>query len=612
MENIQHPTSNIERPMARCVRRRKKWMLDVGCWMLVVGFGLTLPAQTPPQIPPGGLMQLQVPQPAVDTSAEVTATAAFDPPVVRPGEKTFYRVTVTATESSIQWPEAISAPTELQIGSGARGQLNQFLGNKFLPLTSFVYEVRAATTGRFVVTNFTVDVYGKPLVIPEATLEVAAESSNPPPRQLVLEASATNVFLGEPFRLRVLLPAGPGNTVEALREIQLNGNGLMTDKTATRQSVQMVSINGQSKPAFLCDMVVTPIVAGALRLSAQGFTAGREFSGPIIIQGQAVIPGGPPQYSLLVSDPVEFNVRPLPSAEELPGFTGAMGKFLHDPPELSANRLRVGQPAHLKIVFHGEGELTRLAPPMPPRSPDWQVIPDNPPEIGYTLIPLTDEARGTPAIPFSAFDPASAKYVDLTIPSIPVTVVGESLPVEMAASDGEAKSTAPLKLSGLAETPGKMAESLDPLQLRGWFAGVQLAPVLGFLALWQWDRRRRFLEAHPEIVRRRRARRALRREKRALERAASANDAAAFVRHAADAMRISCAPHFPAHPRALVCADVLTQLEGAEANNRGGDTVRKIFAAADAQFAASARTQTDCLALQSDVAAVLQKLEEKL
>ncbi len=303
----------------------------------------------------------------------------------------------------------------------------------------------------------------------------------------------------------------------------------MTDKTATRQSVQMVSVNGQSKPAFICDMVVTPIVAGPLKFSAQGFTAGREFSGPITIQGQVVIPGGPPQYVLLVSDPVEINVRPLPSADELPGFTGAIGKFLPDPPQLSTNRLRVGEPAHLKIVFHGEGDLTRLVPPEPPRSPDWQIIPDNPPDTGYTLIPLTDEARETPAIPFSYFDPASAKYVDLTIPPLPVTVVGESLPVQLPVSDDGTTSAAPLKLSGLAATPGKTAASLEPLQLRGWFVGVQLAPVLGFLALWQWDRRRRFLEAHPEIVRRRLARRALRREKRALEQAAAAGDAAAFV-----------------------------------------------------------------------------------
>ena len=247
----------------------------------------------------------------------------------------------------------------------------------------------------------------------------------------MLETSATNVFLGEPFRVSVMLPAGPGNEIEALREIQINGDGLMTDKTAVQQSVEAVNLNGQLKPAFICEMVATPIATGPLKFSAQGFTAGREFSGSIAIHGQVVIPGGPPKYVLLVSDAVEINVRPLPSEGELPGFTGAIGKFICDPPQLSPNRLRVGEPVHLKVVFHGEGDLTRLVPPAPPRSPGWQIIPDNPPDTGYTLIPLTDEARETPAIPFSYFDPATAKYVDLTIPPLPVMVIAKGLPVQL-------------------------------------------------------------------------------------------------------------------------------------------------------------------------------------
>jgi len=574
---------------------------------------ILLQAQTPPQPPAGSLIQLQVPQPTVDVSSSVTATATFDPPAVLPGERAFYRVTVDATESSIRWPAEIAAPPELKFGPNARGQLTQFLGNKFSPLTSFIYEARATATGHFAITNFTVDVYGKPLEIPTAGLDVIAENPNPKPaRQLVLESSATNVFLGAPFRVCVMLPAGPGNEIEALREIQLNGDGLMTDKTATRQSVEVVNVNGQPKPVFLCEMVVTPIAAGPLKFSAQGFTAGREFSGPISIQGQVTIPGGPTKYVLLVSDAVEINVRPLPVAGELPGFTGSIGNFSCDPPQLSTNRLRVGEPVHLKAAFHGEGGLTRMVPPDPPRSPDWQIIADNPPDTGYTLIPLTDGVRETPAIPFSYFDPATAKYVDLTISPLPVTVVGDSLPVQLPAFDDETKSAASLKLSGLATTSGKTVGNLKPLQLRGWFVCVQLVPVIGFLALWQWDRRRRFLEAHPEIVRRRQARSALRREKGRLQKAIAAGDAAAFVQHAADAMKISCAPHFPAHPQALVCADVLAQLDGAEQNRRAGETVRKIFAAADSQFAATPQIRADLLALNSDVEAVLQELEAKL
>jgi len=595
------------------------WGLNVECSMWNVFLSglllapFSLPAQAPPQLPPGGLVQLQVAQPVVDVSVPATAMAVFDPPVVQPGEKTFYRVNVVATESSIRWPEKISAPPELQFGAPASGQMSQFLGNQYHPLTAFVYEVRATATGHFAVTNFTVTVYGQPVEIPAATLDVVAENASPnPPPQLMLETSATNVFLGQPFHVRVLLPSGAGNQVEVLQEVQLNSRSLMTDKMTQRQTIQTINLNGQLKPAFLCEMTVTPIATGPLKFSAQGFTAGHQFTGPITIRGQVTLSSGPPKYDLLVSDPVAINVRPLPAGGELPGFTGAIGDFFMDPPQLSTNRIRVGDPVHLKLVFHGKGDLTQLTPPAPPRSRDWEIIADNPPNTGFTFIPLTDEVNATPAIPFSYFDAATTQFVDLTIPPLPVTVVAQGLPTELPPMEDESPSAVPLKLSGLAPSPGKTASSLEPLQLRGWFVGLQLLPVGGFLALWQWDRRRRFLEAHPEIVCRRQARRALRRKKRELQNAASAGDPTAFVRHAADALRIACAPHFPAHPQALVCADVLAQLDDAEKKGRTGETVQKVFAADDAQFAAAPKTQPGLLALQSEVDAALLKLEEKL
>src|SRR6266403_2352735 len=65
-------------------------------------------AEPPPGQDP--LMQLMMSQPPVDLTSPVTPTAVFDPPVVRPGEKTIYRVTFNALEPAIEWPEQIKAP----------------------------------------------------------------------------------------------------------------------------------------------------------------------------------------------------------------------------------------------------------------------------------------------------------------------------------------------------------------------------------------------------------------------------------------------------------------------------------------------------------------------
>jgi hypothetical protein len=113
-------------------------------------------------------------------------------------------------------------------------------------------------------------------------------------------------------------------------------------------------------------------------------------------------------------------------------------------------------------------------------------------------------------------------------------------------------------------------------------------------------------------VRRREARRLLRREKRRLRDAARRSDAAAIVRHAANAIKIASAPHYAAHPQALVCADVLNYLDDTDRNGAVGETVRKIFAAADGRFALTPQMHASLPTLDSDVNAVLLKLEEQL
>lgn len=550
----------------------------------------------------------------VPTTAAAGIEAAFEPPLVQLGEKVFYRVTVAAAAAAIQWPDRFHTPVVLKLEGQARGEILGAVNGQMTPQTTFLYAAVALMPGNITIPPFVIGVNGQRVVVPAATLTVVEDNSisSHPPRQILLEIPRTNYYIGETFVARLLLPAGISNQIDALREVQFNGEGFLAGKTSLRIAVEPVERAGRKLPAYVQEMSLTPIATGNLMLSAQGFTAGREFPGAITITGGATGPvilgGGPARYVLVVSEPVQIKVRPLPEDGRLPGFTGGIGKFMCDLPQLSTNRIRVGEPLLLKAAVRGETGAVKLTPPAPPRLKDWEIIPEHQPGIAFTLIPLTDEPRATPAIPFSCFDPETGKYVNLTIPPVPLTIISDGLPVVLVPADEAPAETVPAQLTGLAPHPGKTMASLKPWQLRPWFVGLQLLPVIGFMALWQWDRRRRFLAAHPEIVRRRQARRALRREKVKLRKAAEAGDAAAFVQHAAAAMRIACAPHFPAHPRALVCADVLVILAG----ERERDTARRILEVDDAQFSATPAIHAGLLALQNDVAAVLQKLEEQL
>jgi hypothetical protein len=231
----------------------------------------------------------------------------------------------------------------------------------------------------------------------------------------------------------------------------------------------------------------------------------------------------------------------------------------------------------------------------------------------YTLIPLTEQATETPAIPFSFFEPGRKAYSDLTIPAVPIQVNPGTIAADLksllqpSTQPGEPELT----LSGLTMSEGKRVRSLTPAQQQPWFPLVQVSPALAFIALCSWDRRRRYLQQHPDILLRRRARRALRRQRREMRRASRAGDAIRFAGAAVGAMQVACAPHYPAEPRALVGSDVLPLLDDARADQK--EIVRRVFASSDAShFSGRTGDAAGLLGLELQLEGVLELLEAKL
>jgi hypothetical protein len=589
----------------------------------------------PPSAPamPDPLMSLMLSQPSIDVSSPVVATASVEPPAIKPGEDATYRVTFNALEESIDWTGQIAAPAQLKLRAGAHGQILVFGGSSLQPRTTYSYHVRSSEPGNFTIPGYVVTVYGKSITVPSTQLEItdAPPPSLQPEQRLLLEVPTTNLFVGQALRVSIVCPVGASPVSQGMLPLQLTGDGFLVDQSAFRQRLDMrlraPGVNNPLAPTF--ETMLVPIRAGQVSAFAQGFFITRA-SGTLVINSAGGVNANWSPYTLLDSEPVQFQVRPLPRDGQLPGFTGAIGTFNLDAAELAISSVRVGDPVKLRVKVRGDGNLARLVAPPPPSSRDWQVFvspPDGaPPQIAqaqgyvifeYSLIPLTQNPRLTPAIPFSYFDPKSAAYADLTIPQIPIQVLPGASPADLQAV---AKANALLPpaekepvLSGLSAVPGVAAGSLAPLQLRAWYPLLQLAPAGAFFGLWSWDRRRRFLEQHPDVLWRRRARRALHRERRALEKAASAGDASRFGILAVSAMRIACAPHYPAEPRALVGGDVLALLPEGDRTGRTGEVVRRFFSITDAErFSCTQPPTSDLLALQPDLESILNQLEERL
>ena len=578
------------------------------------------------------LMSLMLSQPKIDVESPVTPSALFDPPVIKPGEKAIYRISFNALEESIEFPAALPITPRLEVEPGGHGQTLSMVGPKLQPRTSFNFRIRAKEPGQISIPEFKVMVYGQPVTVPATQLEVTTTPppSVGPPQCLTLEVAQTNLFVGQAANVSILFPGLVGIAMQGQVPVQLIGQGFVSDQSTFRPRFEnRAQASGRvANPVFIYEGIVTPIAAGKLSFFAQSFAATRP-NAPAGAPAPAPNPNQP-VYTLLDSDPLNIQVRPLPRSGRLPGFNGAVGNFAVSQPELSTNVIRVGDPVRLTVKVRGDGNLLRLVPPAPPKPLNWQILPGSAeasaPQIilaqgfttfSYTLIPLNEKARYTPAIAYSSFDPEQEVYHDLTIPSVPITIKPGLVPADLQAIvQANAANVEPEKeptLSDLATSPGLVASGLSPVQRRLWFPIAQLLPAGLLVGLWTWDRRRRYFEQHPDELLRRRARRALRRERRSIERAANAGDAPGFVNSVASALRVACAPHYPADPRALVGSDVLSRLPEADRTGPAGTVLRRFFAVFDAaRFDTSPTSTNELLALRPEIERIIQTLEDQL
>jgi len=569
---------------------------------------------------------------SVDMDSPVIARAEFDPAVVPLGGRSVYRIVLTALDESVKLPDQLPAPNGLQLQAGGRGQAYQHLGlQKLQPQTTIIFHATATSTGVFTVPSFPVTVYSKTVTVPEARLTVTgpgATGSREPPRLLV-ELPDGDVYAGQTIKMRVMMLDPGDGTVQGLSQPQITGDSIFSEPLSFGRR-DTIRRNGQTYPAFINEVIITVMREGQERLVAQAHSLSTRQ-----IPGQ---PGAFQSFNALVdSDPVTLTVKPLPKEGQLPGFTGAIGSFQLDPPRVSTNEVRAGDPLTLAVTLRGDGNIGRLTLPQLQFLREWQTFPpvgDSSPSyvilqrgfaaFSYTLIPLSDRLKATPPVPFCYFDPKKGAYVDLTVPPVPLTVKppppGALAQLRSAApmmpnteTDETSSREKEYVLTGLAETPGWGVQSLAPLQRRGWFLALQLVPALSLGGLCVWDRRRRYLEQHPEVIRKRRAQRGLRRQLRLARRASSARDAAGFVTGAINALREACAPHGAANPEALVCADVLEELPAPERHGPNGEVVRRFFAAADSlRFGGVTRDCSDLFSLQPDLERLLDQLKARL
>lgn len=563
----------------------------------------------------------------LDIDSPVTVRTEFDPPTASLGSRVVFRLSINALDESVKVPDQLPAPAGLTLTPGGRAQSMQIVQTgRQQAFTTINFRATPAGVGTYVVPSFKMTAYGKEVVVPETRLTVvsANESALREAPRVILQVPPGEYYVGQTLKCALVLPDPGDGSVQAIMQSHITGEGVFVEPPVVGQRREILQLNGQSVSALIQELTVNLMRSGTQTMIAQTTAYGIRRNPNQLGSMQAT--------TLVDSDPFPILVNPLPTEGRLPGFNGMVGSYQVDAPRLSTNSLKAGEPLVLTVTIRGEGNLGRLTPPQVPLQREWQTFPAisegaNPVAIqqrgfvtfSYTMIPLTDRIKATPAIPFSCFDPKKKAFVDLTLPPVAVKVLPVSpelaaqlqnnSPNTFATPDDGNRRERELVLSGLAEKPGATAIRMVPLQESSWFALIQLVPALALTGFWLWARRRAYLEAHPEILLRRRARRGIRRHLQATSRAASARDSKGFVTSAISALREASAPRGAANPDSLVCADVLAELPQPERQGRAGEMVRQLFAMGDAlRYGGPVKEGPDLFSLKPDLEQLVHRL----
>lgn len=594
----------------------------------------TLPGAMPGQMNPAFVAPItpaaSVMNFPLDSNARPMVHAEFDPPIIAVGSHAIFRVIVSCPNATVRLPETIPAPPGLKLTAGATG--DQMLAVAGRVWRVWVYNFRAEPTesGTFSVPSFTILADDEPLQTPEAAIQIkaSADVTTRRPMEIILRPPERIVFVGEMVPVRMSVWDNGDGRLQNLTNVKIGGDGLLLEPNSiyARQGRSFAYRDGRTIGAIETEALFTPLRAGTLSLSAQA-------EATLAPPGNSATPLAA-YRPLIESSNVVLRATSVPTAGRLPGFNGAIGKLSLLPPALSTDRLRVGEPLKLSVTIRGEGNLPLIPAPIVASNPGWQAFPPTSDPVQgvlgsglasrtfhYSLVPLTAEITTTPAIPFSYFDPATQKFVDLTIPPQRLTVIpGATNEVAAAPIAPAVKTPAEPrqdenedKLRPLADSPGHAVSTLAPLQTRRSFWLVQLIPAALLGGIWLWDKRRRFLAENPEILALRRARRASRRYWAEANVANAAKDVPGFTTAAVRAMQALCAPQAAANPDSLVCRDILELLPEARRAGSEGELVHRFFAVTDGyRFNNGDANGHSLLERRADTDKLLQILSQQL
>lgn len=393
------------------------------------------------------------------------------------------------------------------------------------------WRITPLTEGRAEIPSYTLKVGDKTLTVPSIAFTASQPGTNPN-FILKLEPDKTEAYVGEPVHMK--LTWGLGGKVRSAsfsgpdggkeydvgaidpRPVKARSNPIQQndpyrivpflDGQAVVTSSQ-ATIDEREMATFTMDLVITPRHAGALEI------------GPFRVAFDEVVGRRQPSFfdspfddlastrrSVIASNAVTLNVKPLPEEGRPPDFNGLIGKYSLDA-AAGNTEASVGDPITLTLTIHGPEPLDALKPPslesqpqltadFKPAPEGWDAPASDTQAFGQrtfttTIRPKSDSVTQVPPIRLPYFDTSAGKYDVATSQAIPLKVhASKEVTLADALRPGATSAVAlpsgePARLTSAPAGVGANTETLDALvdQRVNLLATIRSPAGAAFIAL---------------------------------------------------------------------------------------------------------------------------------
>lgn len=462
----------------------------------------------------------------------IRVEASFSPSSISSTSRSTYKVVVHGTQQNPQG--TIPKVSGLRISNNPQSLRSaNFINGVPSVRVELSFQTMPEGIGTYTVPSWNINIDGKVLRVPQASLQVLAPSQSEKKAQQDLRQAAFLEFpLEKPYLFEgetMLAPLTlfiwdrlPVNRIENA-PIKIGASFSSNKLGKWSEEKRNVGRNGKLYSTFTWPVAITAAMAGTKQIGFEvnlrvrvNTRRNSPFSSPFF---NDPFFGFGREESLTVSLPTkEIEIKPLPISNRPSNFSGAIGSF-QAIASVDTKQVEIGDPVRFNFSIEGKGNFAAIPAPNLESSAEFKIGPpgflfqgdekskfEGKQSFEYIITPIKSGSITLPSINFAYFDPNLEKYNTISTQKINLQVQhGErwskpesKIVFEKDNSLNGKEAETMIDLFQTASDPGQWYNSLknDGLEKKTWFWMIQILPLTSAVSLvfFGWKKRNKIAD----------------------------------------------------------------------------------------------------------------------